>query len=142
MDNEKALLYYKGLRPYLLKLFTHCVLLFVTLNSYYSFIDSNSSYEDFLNILKRDKVINDIELVNANEGCPDSYVEYEGYDFPRVEPGCRCDYNILKKPVCDILLQNITYSETLSKQKCQKQNTNSQRLLEISGINSLPRSTS
>jgi hypothetical protein len=62
------------------------------------------------------------------------YEEYAGSLFPNIEPGCRCDYKILKKPLCDIVWSNITYNETLNEIECQKQYKNSNRMLAYTGI--------
>jgi hypothetical protein len=137
--NERSVMFYKQLRPCLLKLFTHFVLLYISYRSYYLFISSNDSYSDFL-LSMRSKVVLDMKMVSTDQNCPDGYAEMPSTTFPALSKGCRCDYSIYSKDVCDQFMPTLTNSSSFYEANCKlqdeaeaNQNNNNLRQLQQQG---------
>jgi hypothetical protein len=128
--SKRSIVFYKQLRPCLLKLFTHFVLLYISIRSFYLFVDSNTSYSDFLGNM-RSPVILDLKMINADEDCPAGYSQMTGSGFPRVNSGCRCDYGIYTKDVCEEFQKGLSGTDVDFAYNCKLQDSaQSTRLLQ------------
>lgn len=103
--------YFKFIRPYLFKLFTHLMLLLLSVNSYYQFLSSESSYQDFLNIMDT-PVITDVKVIPGDQNCTSPYQEIYTATFPTTKPGCRCDYQVFTNNICQMIFMGLDHSET------------------------------
>jgi hypothetical protein len=56
--SERFMETYSGIKPYLVRLFTHALLLFIAIRGYLNFLDGEENYEEFLDILKGKLVTN------------------------------------------------------------------------------------
>jgi hypothetical protein len=117
---NKSLMFYKHLRPCLLKLFTHFVLLYISVRSYYLFDNTNESYTDFLHNMQGE-VLLDVKLVDANQNCPTNYSEMLSTTFPAVKPGCRCDYLVYNHDDCESFYPNLNGTASSYEYNCNLQ---------------------
>jgi hypothetical protein len=134
--SENAIVFYKQLRPCFLKLFTHFVLLYISVRSFYLFADSNDSYSDFLGNLKS-PVLLDVRMIDYWETCPTNYTQMASTWFPKVHSGCRCDFGIYTNDVCQSF--NITQPESYFTANCKKQDiVSTTRLLQQTNTGTNP----
>lgn len=97
-------------RPYISRLFTYVVLLYLASNNYELFQSHKETYIDFLNILDEPLIV-DIQLVPHSQNCPNGYINTAEYFFPASWDGCICDGYIFKSTQCK-------YANVKTKNKC------------------------
>jgi hypothetical protein len=114
---RKAIKYFKFLRPHLIKLFAHCVILYISIRAFIEFQQSESNYSDFISKLNSSVIIN-IETIDYNSSCQDGWEEMESTVFPQINDGCRCDYNVYQKDTCDTIYQNLKYNQSTMNEFC------------------------
>jgi hypothetical protein len=105
---SKSYTNYKKLRPFLIKLVAHLVLLVISVRAYMLYLSSNGNYTDFLGIMNR-AVITDVILVDKNKECESPYEEIKSFEFPSTLPGCRCDYKIFRDDICEAFGSSNTF---------------------------------
>jgi hypothetical protein len=97
-------------RPYISRLFTYLVLLYLASNNYGLFEEHRETYIDFLNLLDEPLIV-DIQLVPHSQSCPSGYSTTAEYFFPGSWDGCICDGYIFKSTQCK-------YANVKTKNKC------------------------
>jgi hypothetical protein len=101
-------------RPFISRLFTYVVLLYLASNNYELFEEQQHSYRGFLNLLE-EPVITDIKLVSHNQRCPEGYNSTPSTFYPSTYSGCICDGYIFKTSQCK-------YLNVKTKEKCVANN--------------------
>lgn len=90
---------FKYIRPNLIKLFSHLILLYLSVNGYNSFLSTQDTYSDFLDNLD-DPVIVDVKMISSSSSCPLNYTDIEPTFFPDIRSGCRCDNSYFLDEMC------------------------------------------
>lgn len=105
-DKDRGLIVLKYLRPFLIKLLLHMILLFVSVRAYISYKSSTDAYDTFTIALNKNVLV-DVKFIDYNTPCPENYTNIISTGFPEVNDGCRCDWNIYPKEICQTLSQNL-----------------------------------
>ena len=108
---------YKNLKPYLVRLFTHAILLFITIRAYNSFKDSKETYNSFIELLDRDLLVNVTEIELEDE-CESGWVPIDSVKIPEIINGCRCDDVLYPYDSCQSIILNNSYKEDVWKANC------------------------
>jgi hypothetical protein len=111
MSNARKINNFLIFKPFISRLFTHIILLYLTINNFILFKENREGYETFLHLMA-DSVITDIKFVNASEACPKDYHESNGTNFGYSYTGCICDETLMKTTQCKM------YSHEASLPKC------------------------
>ena len=120
-EHDRSLLIIQYLRPYLVKLTLHLILIYLSIRAFLEFQSSKSSYETFLQSFQN-KVVVDYQMIDYSEKCPTNYEEVKSSFFPPIGNGCRCDFNIYPESVCKRLKDSDNETEkVLKKNKCTEQ---------------------
>ena len=117
-EDDKPLLIINYLRPHLVKLTLHFILLYLALRAYIDFASSASAYQAFLETLD-EKLIIDFQLIDYADTCPDNYEVVSTTIFPQINAGCRCDFEIYPTEVCEMLN---SYNATSTEKETMKEN--------------------
>ena len=120
IQEEKKIKAYNDVKPYLVRLFTHALLLFISIRAFQNFQDSVSTYQTFINLLN-EKLVIDAITVNANDTCPTDYYNINKGTFPKINDGCRCDSEVFPKDVCNYIFENLDKNQTRWKENCEFQ---------------------
>ena len=116
---ERLIETYKQLKPYLVRLFTHALLLFIALRAYMDFLDSETNYTEFIELLNHKVLVNltRIDDENGKINCtnhPDligkGYEEMESFEFPGIKKSCRCDDEFYPESSCEYIQSINPYS--------------------------------
>lgn len=111
-ENNKYLLAFKHIRPYIIKLFSNLIIFYLAIVGWREYLDSNKDYEDFIINMNKPLIVG-VKLFDNNVNCKD-----KGLDdivagmFPSFNEGCQCDENIMVKKDC-----NFAYNKFLIKGK-------------------------
>ena len=101
-DNDKGLQTFRYMRPYLIKLLTHSIIIYISIRAYLSFVSSSNSYTSFLQTLEKPVVI-DVKMIEYNNKCDSPYQDIDFSYFPEIKNGCQCNMNIFSTSVCSEL---------------------------------------
>lgn len=120
--DDKSIEHFKYIRPNLVKLFTHLILLYLSIKGYMSFISTEKSYSDFLAELDKPVVV-DVKMINSSSSCPSNYTEISTTIFPEISNGCRCDMNYFVDVMCPFIeaIAKKSGSEDTWKTTCSQQ---------------------
>lgn len=105
-ERDRGLVILRYLRPFLIKLLLHMILLFLAIRAYLSYRSSTDSYNAFM-IALNNNVLIDVKFLDYKTPCPENYSNIIGTGFPNVDNGCRCDWSIFPGEVCQILSQSL-----------------------------------
>jgi hypothetical protein len=125
IDREnKSIEYFKYIRPNLVKLFTHLILLYLSIKGYLSFQSTEESYSDFLAELEK-PVIVDVKMISSTSSCPWNYTDIDTTFFPDINNGCRCDMNYFVDEMCPFIegIARRTGNENTWKTTCSQQDS-------------------
>jgi hypothetical protein len=103
VQEERLMETYSSIKPYLVRLFTHALLLFISVRAYENFSNSQTNYQEFLKLLNN-TVVEDIAL--TNKSCSDLGKEWKpvaNVTFPNILRGCRCDGGLYVGQSCDYI---------------------------------------
>lgn len=123
-SENKSIEYFKYIRPNLVKLFTHLILLYLTIKGYLSFQSTQESYSDFLAELEK-PVIVDVKMISSTSSCPSNYTDIDTTYFPDISNGCRCDMNYFVEEVCPYIegIARKSGNENTWKTTCSQQDS-------------------
>lgn len=96
---------FRYLRPFLIKLLMHSILIYLSIRAYYSYESTAQTIEKFKDKLT-DKVVIDIKIKDYEKDCDLGYESMKPVYFPAVSDGCRCQFQIFPKNVCSIFKEN------------------------------------
>lgn len=116
-EDEKIKMY-NNVKPYLVRLFTHALLLFISIKAYNNYILSTESYSDFISLLDK-KVLIDAKLISEKYECEEDYEDIIPYEFPEISEGCRCDAEIYTKDVCQYIRNSYTFDNYQNNKYCK-----------------------
>ncbi len=88
-------------KPYISRLFTYIVLLYLAMNTFDLYTGNYESYKDFLDYFE-EPLLTDIKFVTSNETCPNNYTDIRPTTFPQTLDGCLCDGMVLKLSQCKL----------------------------------------
>jgi len=98
-EKDKGILIFKYMRPLLIKLLFHLILIFLSIRAYTNFLQSSTVYENFKQTLN-EKVVLDIKLQDYDSQCDSGYEDIEFTYFPQILRGCRCNFDIFPDNLC------------------------------------------
>lgn len=103
-QEERLMDTYSAIKPYLVRLFTHALLLFISVRAYENFKSSQSTYQEFINLLS-DRVV--IDAKRTDEICENieggEWRSVKNVTFPNILKGCRCEDNLFIGQSCDYI---------------------------------------
>lgn len=102
---QRLLEAYSGIKPYLIRLFTHALILFISIRAYNNYKDSATNYEEFLELLDN-KVITNVTTISRNVECStlgDNWQAVDSITFPEVLAGCRCENDLYEEESCSYI---------------------------------------
>ena len=104
-EKDRGIQIFKYLRPFIIKLFFHSILIFLSIRAYLDFLDSSTAYDTFKNTLN-EKVVLDIKIQDYEKECDSGYENIESTYFPAILNGCRCKNLILPGNLCSNLRES------------------------------------
>jgi len=104
-ENDRGIIIFKYMRPFIIKLFFHLILIFLSIRAYFNFLDSSSAYDTFKQTLNK-KVVLDIKIQDYSQECQEGYSNIDSTYFPKILNGCRCMNLILPANICENLKEN------------------------------------
>jgi hypothetical protein len=102
-QEEKLMETYSDIKPYLVRLFTHALLLFISLRAFNNFQNSKSNYEEFLLLLNETLVDDAIITTDSCDTLGKDWRTVDNVTFPNILKGCRCDANLYIGQSCDYI---------------------------------------
>lgn len=98
-EKHKSKDIYKHVRPNLVKLFSHLILLYLSIKGYNTFLDTKELFADFIDDID-DPILLDLKMINSASSCPPNYTDIETTSFPKIRSGCRCDNKYFIDEIC------------------------------------------
>ena len=89
-------------RTLIIKLIANLVVLWIAVQSFFSYLSSQETYEGFLSGLSSPLVV-DVKLTKFENSCPANYSDIIFSEFPGVNEGCRCDKKLMKNRDCKFM---------------------------------------
>lgn len=119
VQEERLMETYSDIKPYLVRLFTHALLLFISVRAYQVFQSSKATYQEFITLLV-DPVVIDAKLFEGK--CEDleggQWKSAKNVTFPNILKGCRCDNNLYIGQSCDYISAVNPRNEKNFKENC------------------------
>lgn len=113
--SDRGIQIFKYIRPYIIRLFFHTILIFLSIRAYLDFLESSTAYDTFKETLN-EKVVMDIQIQDYSKTCDEiGYEEIEFSYFPKILNGCRCQNLILPDNLCKDL-KEYNYTDNAAKQ--------------------------
>jgi len=122
INEERQIKTYNDIKPYLVRLFTHTLLLYISISAYLNFESSQVTYQSLIDLLKKDTV-SDVKLMNDSEACPINYTQINPFTIPPFKSGCRCDNQIYTQDVCKYIYNSTKGYSSIWSENCEYQNT-------------------